>query len=152
MRVTYFPLGTKVQLKSTKKVSLKVESRNTALLHLSDAYVEDRDRQERLYKQGAAELDQWLKDNPDMADAHGYVWNNLKYLAKRREVLRPYAEVKLAEYYTVTLPKGEYTIDRIYIRRGSKDYDSITLRSKNTGRFFLSLDEFNKLGFVFAEK
>lgn len=68
---------------------------------------------------------------------------------------------KLKDYGEVTIPEGtQLTIDRIYIRKGVSDYDSITFiankktcsderikKGKGSIRFWVKLDEVNGVFF-----
>ena len=65
----------------------------------------------------------------------------------------------------VTFPKGtEFTVDRIYIRKGAKEFDSMTLflgktplagtlgfKKKGAVRFWVKLTDANKMDFEFIE-
>lgn len=66
------------------------------------------------------------------------------------DVTRNWHELR-ATTRAVTLPKGTVlTIDRIYLRKGSKEYDSVTFRgaipgAKRKVRFFARLADVNRI-------
>lgn len=128
-------LKTQLTLSKNTKVRIKLERRNEQFL--CDIFPE--------FKK--------LKRKRDaLSDNHWDTYYNLTSTEKERVkaergLLNQEMREKFAES-TITLKKGTVLeVDRIYIRAGNEDYSSITfiIRDKGVSRFWLPLDDVNKL-------
>jgi hypothetical protein len=146
-------LNQKVSLAKSVKVTIWHESRNEKFLekvpNQPKEYVEYQKRFDVYYEKTKAAYELWWKW---VNERHYEEYHKdpafTEETEKRRKAcgLRP----TQPEHYIVQLPAGTYTIDRIYIRKSCKDFDSVTFRSQY-GRFWLKLDEVNRVGFRVEE-
>lgn len=82
---------------------------------------------------------------------HGSIKTNEKTISTAKELQTDYYRRKKAEPISTTIPKGAILeVDRLYLKKGCGDYDSVTFRlisgiPKVKGRFWAKLDAVNTL-------
>lgn len=151
-------LGTKLILTKAWKFRLYPERRNESLIKLVDLkYVNYWNRKGEYKNQtGFVRLDSGEPNIDEfIAEKFGGRTNDNSseiYNAWNEAYAEWWDNVDKQESVHFTIPKGcELTVDRIYIRKGGKDFSSISFYvkglDKTRKRFWAKLDDCNKINF-----
>jgi hypothetical protein len=131
-------LGFEFTLSKSWKFNLFFESRNTLMLKLYDWEQVNHLRYKNVNTNKI--ISYFYKDDPSNPN---YKYNpNVVYCSDYGKM-----------FVLASLPKDtKIKVDRIYIRKGSKDYDSVTFyaqfpKQKKKYRFWAKLDDVNKIEF-----